>query len=67
MCQSPGHTLHRGSSLNEPGRRSLYAMLRATLMARVYAMQDRMMDFVLKICAPALHPVCGTQGGRACS
>ena len=58
MCQSPRHTLGCGSTVDEPGQRSLYAMLRATLMARVYALQDRMMDFVLKhclICARAPH------------
>ena len=58
MCQSPRHTLGCGSTVDEPGQLSLYAMLRAMLMARVYALQDRMMDFVLKhclICARAPH------------
>ena len=54
---SPRHTLGCGSTVDE-GQRSLYAMLRAMLMARVYALQDRMMDFVLKhclICARHTH------------
>ena len=58
MCQSPRHTLGCGSTVDEPGQLSLYAMLRAMLMARVYALQDRMMDFVLKhclICARHTH------------
>ena len=55
MCQSPRHTLGCGSTVDEPGQLSLYAMLRAMLMARVYALQDRMMDFVLKHCLICAH------------
>ena len=55
MCQSLRHTLGCGSTVDEPGQRTLYAMVRATLMARVYALQDRMMDFVLKHCLICAH------------
>ena len=49
------HTLGFGSDVDGSGQRSLYGLLRATLMARVYALQDRMMDFVLKHCLICAH------------
>ena len=49
------HTQGLGSDVDGPGQRSLYGLLRAALMARVYALQDRMMDFVLKHCLICAH------------
>ena len=49
------HTLGLGSDVDGPGQRSPYGLLRAALMARVYALQDRMMDFVLKHCLICAH------------
>lgn len=48
----------QGVTTNEP--QSMYGMVRAALMSNVYALQDRLMDAVLKRCIICAHerPLC---------
>ena len=54
MCLPPArHTLQGGT--NPPEGAQQRSWLTAALMSRVYALQDRVMDFVLKRCIICAH------------